>query len=143
MFKKTVIVSIGVFILLMGLVVYGFYSIAFGDFAKRFIISNAYYRLGVKLNIEEIKVSYFYPSITLTGVTVNHNKDGISVFGKAESVNFSFKPFQMIGGRISIHSVTLKSSQIVMKVDSIPDSAVRNPDPPAPVPVNRADFQYR
>ena len=53
----TLIIIVGVFFL--------FDSLALRDIAKRVIISQAYYQLNLKIDVGDIKFSYFRPAIVV------------------------------------------------------------------------------
>ena len=63
MIKRAIIFSIVFTFVVITAVFFLFDSVAIRDLAKRFVITQAYYKLNMRIEVSDIRFSYFRPAI--------------------------------------------------------------------------------
>ncbi len=86
-----------------------FNSLALRDFAKRLIITQSYYKFGINVDVEDVRISYFRPSIRIKNIKLikEDEKNKINLSAKEATVYFNI--IKLIRGEIGISGFRLKS----------------------------------
>ncbi|MBN1115377.1 MAG: hypothetical protein JXA66_08555, partial [Oligoflexia bacterium] len=121
MVRRIILFSIVFFIILLAGSVYIINSFALNDVLKRFIISQAYYKFNMKVDIENISVSYFYPSVSVSGINIEHKTDKFELELSSKKVRFSFQPLQLFSGRIIVSSIEIDNPKVDFRLYGIPE----------------------
>lgn len=103
----TLVVIVGVFFL--------FDSLALRDIAKRVIITQAYYKLNLKIDVADVKFSYFRPAIIVDRLKLEKDDEKLKINLFAPRAVIRFNPIQLIRGEIKISAVNFDSPSLYME----------------------------
>jgi len=92
-------------------------SFAVRDIAKRFIVTQAYYQLGLKVTVDDVSFSYFRPAITVTNIHLEKPNGEERVKLIAPKATVSFNLLKLLKGKIAIRGFTLESPKLDLELD--------------------------
>ncbi|MEI6093107.1 MAG: hypothetical protein WCQ47_05420, partial [bacterium] len=118
MVKRALIFSVIFTVVVIVAVFFLFDSLALRDIAKRLVISQAYYKLNLKIDIDDIKFSYFRPAIVVYKLKMEKNDDKLKINLFAPKAVIKFNPIKLIRGEIKVSAVNLDSPSLYMETKS-------------------------
>ena len=86
-----------------------FNSLALRDFAKRLIITQSYYKFGLKVDVEDVRISYFRPSIRIKNIKLIKDDDKNKVNLSAQEATVYFNIIKLLQGKVGISGFRLES----------------------------------
>ena len=102
MVKRALIFSL-VFIFVLFFSIFSiFNSLALRDFAKRLLITQSYNQFGIKLDVNDVRISYFRPSLRISGINVIKAGDKDSIILSSEEAYVYFNVLKLVRGKLGI-----------------------------------------
>jgi len=107
------------FLFLFAVVYFSFYifnTVTFNNFFKRVIRTQAYYRYGIKVDIENINISYFHPAITFNKFSIqdksaNDFKYDIST----DYIKLKFSLLNLLSGKLYVSDFIFNNANIYLE----------------------------
>lgn len=119
MVKRAFLFSVMFISILMAGVFIVFNSMALRDFAKRLIVTQSYYQFGIKLEVDDVRISYFRPAIRIKGIKLIHEYQKNKIDLSANEAVVYFNVIKLVQGKVGISGFRLKqpNADIVAAVD--------------------------
>jgi len=117
MIKRALIFSVTFLLVILIALFYIFDSFAVRDIAKRFIVTQSYYQLGMKVNVDDVRFSYFRPSVTVTNIELEKMDGDVKVKLSAPKARVSFKLLKLIRGKIALKGFVLESPKLELELE--------------------------
>ena len=117
MIKRALIFSIVFTLIVIIALFYIFDSFAVRDIAKRFIVTQSYYQLGLKVNVDDVRFSYFRPAVRVKNLTLEKADGDVKVKLSAPEATVRFKPLQLIRGSFKLKGLILDSPKLELEFE--------------------------
>lgn len=118
MLKRTVFFSLLFIITLLGLAFYTLNTVTFNHLLKRIVITQAYYRYGIKVSLDNVELKYFLPSINLSKIVLSDNREDYKYNISTDLVTFNFSTIKLISGKLAISSIKLNKANINIELNN-------------------------
>lgn len=112
MIKRVAIFSFIFLVVISILSTFVFESVFLKNFLKRLIVSKAYYNYSSVLKLEDLKISYFSPSIILKGIEFKKESKDFDLEITSGEAKVSFNLFHILGGKYYPSKYKLQDSKI-------------------------------
>ncbi|MFH1223146.1 MAG: translocation/assembly module TamB domain-containing protein [Pseudomonadota bacterium] len=119
MFKRAVIFSLLFVTVLVVALFYILDSMAVRDIAKRFIITKANYQMGLKVNVGDVRLSYFNPAVIVSGLEFEKQDEDINIKLKVDQAVVRFDLFKLIRGNVSLSGFKLVAPDATVEINRI------------------------
>lgn len=113
MFKKTFIITLVLISVIFGTAAFFLNTITFNNVFKKVLITQLYYRLGIKVDLESIKLKYFLPSIIIENLNLESSDLDVNYTIKAESLKIKFSILRLISGKLYFSDFVVTKPTIV------------------------------
>jgi len=117
MIKRALIFSVAFFLVIIIALFFVFDSFAVRDIAKRFIVTQSYYQLGLKVNVDDVRFSYFRPAVTVTNINLEKAEGEAKIKLFAPKASVSFKLLKLLKGKIAIKGFSFESPKLNLELD--------------------------
>ncbi len=94
-----------------------FNSMALRDFAKRLIVTQSYYQFGIKVEVKDVRISYFRPAVRIQGIKLIKEDPKYKVNLSAEEASVYFNIIKLIRGKVGISGIKLEKPDLSIFMD--------------------------
>jgi len=119
MLKRALIFSVVFIAVLMTAVFVIIDSMAVKDVAKRYIITRANYQFGLKVNVNDVKISYFNPAVSVTDLELEKQDGDVKIRLKVHEAKVNFDFFRLIRGQVSISGFKFVAPDADVEVEKL------------------------
>lgn len=117
MIKRALIFSVSFFLVIIIALFFIFDSFAVRDIAKRFIVTQSYYQLGLKVSVDDVRFSYFRPAVTVSNISLEKLDGEAKVKLFAPKATVSFKLLKLLKGQMAIKGFALESPKLDLELE--------------------------